>query len=70
MMQRRCKVVRFPGKDLNAHCFPPPHGVTRGAAMIDYSLIAAIVAVAGISALRAIGVKAASVMNTVAVTLT
>ena len=43
---------------------------TRGAAMIDYSLIAAIVAVAGISAMRAIGVKSANVMNTVAVTLT
>ena len=42
----------------------------RGAAAIDYSLIVAIVAVAGISAMRAIGVKSADVMNAIATTLT
>jgi Flp pilus assembly pilin Flp len=42
---------------------------THGASMVDYSLIAAIIAVAGISAMRAIGVKASGVMNTIAVTL-
>ena len=37
----------------------------RGASAIDYSLIAAIVAVAGISALRASG-KGSSVLNAIA----
>ena len=42
---------------------------TRGATAIDYSLIIAIVSIAGIAAMRAMGVKAATVMNTVANTL-
>lgn len=36
-----------------------------GATAIDYSLIAAIVAVAGVSALHAIGSKTTTVMNTI-----
>lgn len=52
------------------HLFRSLVGDARGAAAIDYSLIAAIVAVAGISAMRAIGAKSAGTMNAVATALT
>jgi len=42
----------------------------RGVSAVDYSLIAAIIAVASISALRAIGAKSAGAMNAIATTLT
>jgi Flp pilus assembly pilin Flp len=41
----------------------------KGATAIDYSLIVAIVAVAGISAMRVMGDKFAGVMNAIANTL-
>jgi Flp pilus assembly pilin Flp len=45
-------------------------GNTRAAAAVDYSLIAAIIAVAGISAMRAIGAKSATALNTAVTALT
>ncbi|HYC66232.1 MAG TPA: Flp family type IVb pilin [Reyranellaceae bacterium] len=45
-------------------------GETRGVSAVDYSLIAAIIAVAGISAMRAIGAKSVNTMNAIATTLT
>ena len=41
----------------------------RGVAAVDYSLIVAIIAIAGISAMRAIGAKAGGVLNIIATTL-
>ncbi len=41
----------------------------RGVAAVDYSLIVAIIAIAGISALRAMGTKAGGVLNIIATTL-
>ena len=40
----------------------------RGTSLVDYSLIAAIMAVAGISALQAIGAKGVDVLNVIAPT--
>jgi Flp pilus assembly pilin Flp len=45
------KIFRFMARDL------------RGASLTDFSLIAAIVAVVGFSALRAVGAKAATVLH-------
>ena len=39
---------------------------TRGATAIEYALIAAVLSMAAIIAMRAIGIRSADVMNTVA----
>ena len=41
----------------------------RGATTIDYSLISAIIAVAGISAMRAVGSKMTNAMSAIASTI-
>ena len=68
-MAGRCK-VSSPAKAHMLRLLQSLLGETRGVSAVDYSLIAAIIAVAGISAMRAIGAKSVNTMNAIATTLT